>query len=134
MIKNNIINRDELDKLLKEYVNDFINKKDYPFVVSNSIPIVWFGNLNSYEKSNTRILTIGLNPSKEEFPLNNLPRFNIIDENLLKISNSTLINTLNDYFKINPYKRWFLKYNKLLNSIDASYGGVFDKKKYCYSH
>lgn len=125
---NNYINRNELDKLIQEYIDDFINKKDYSFVVSNSIPIVWFGNLDDYEKSANRILTIGLNPSKEEFPLNSFPRFNILDINLLKQSNYSLINTLNNYFNTNPYKRWFSKYNKLLSSVDASYGGVFNEK------
>lgn len=31
-----------------------------------SIPVLFFGNLDQYEKSKLRIITVGLNPSKEE--------------------------------------------------------------------
>ena len=118
-----------IDTLLKEYIADFIDKKDFSFVVQNSIPIVWFGNIDAYDQSPTRILTIGLNPSKEEFPKHAPPRFDRIDVELLKSSTDFLTNTLNNYFEKNPYIKWFSKYNKLLSSLDASYGGVFGKKE-----
>ncbi|MBQ4274293.1 MAG: hypothetical protein IJB94_04910 [Clostridia bacterium] len=118
-----------IDTLLKEYIADYINKKDYSFVVQDSVPIVWFGNIDAYDQSPTRILTIGLNPSKEEFPKHAPPRFDRIDVELLKSSTDFLANTLNNYFEKNPYIKWFSKYNKLLSSLDASYGGVFGKKE-----
>lgn len=116
-----------IDALLKEYITDYINKKDYSFVVKNSIPIVWFGDIDAYEQSSTRIVTIGLNPSKEEFPAHSNPRFESLDTETLKSSRESLAKTLNSYFKNNPYKKWFSKYNKLLRSVNASYGGIFDQ-------
>lgn len=123
------LDRVAIEILLGEYIDDFITKKNYPFVVKNSIPVVWFGDIDSYEKSKKRILTIGLNPSKEEFPQNVASRFEIIDFEKQPKSVQILTNTLNNYFRHNPYKRWFLKYNKLLNAIDSSYGGVMGKKE-----
>lgn len=118
-----------IDTLLKEYIADYISKKDYPFVVQNSIPVAWFGNMEAYENSPVRIVTIGLNPSKEEFPKHAPARFDKIDAETLKNSTDILTNTLNSYFEKNPYTGWFSKYNKLLSSLDASYDGIFGKKK-----
>lgn len=119
--KHNPISDNSLNCLLNEYIDDFLNKKSLSFVVKESIPIVWFGDIDSYMKSNTRVLTIGLNPSKEEFPEHN-PRFDIT----LKIP--MLYATLNEYFKRNPYTRWFLQYNELLSAFDCSFGGSFGNK------
>ena len=140
----------KIEQLLEEYICDFKSKTHLSFVVEHSIPIVWFGDINSYWGSNKKILTIGLNPSEKEFVIqrngtiddssqiirkeedksiwceyfDDYPsRFkdiyfykNSTDENLLELKN-----TLDDYFKNNPYT-WFKKNNKLLNILDCSYG------------
>jgi hypothetical protein len=38
------------------------------FVVDPAIPILFFGNSNRYFKSPLRVITVGKNPSNEEFP------------------------------------------------------------------
>ncbi len=40
-----------------------------PFVVSPSIPILYFGDAERYFRSNVKAITVGLNPSREEFPV-----------------------------------------------------------------
>jgi hypothetical protein len=37
-------------------------------VVEPSMPILYFGDVNPYRQSAVRIVTVGLNPSREEFP------------------------------------------------------------------
>lgn len=118
----------KLDDIILKYVEDFKRKKNLPFVVKDSIPIVYFGNLNAYQKSPLKVVTIGLNPSLQEFnfidnfgiphPLQN-PRFNTnIDFNSPDCI-AQLKTTLNNYFNITPYK-WFDKYEKLLGAIGPS--------------
>lgn len=127
----------EINKLLEEYIHDFNKKKNLPFVVKDSIPIVWFGDINMYLSSPKKILTVGLNPSEQEFMKKDSfgemvtlskyeQRFEQID--LSQGTNETnvaeLKNTLNNYFEVNPYK-WFNKYNKLIEVFDCSYGGKY---------
>jgi hypothetical protein len=108
-----------------------MSKKDLDFVVSPSIPIVWFGDIEKYQRSPKRILTISINPSLHEFPQSpKQPRFDIVD-----FSNSNaldaLYSTLNHYFYDNPYGNpydWFKKYNKLMSVLDCSYGGLYGNK------
>jgi hypothetical protein len=40
-------------------------------VIRPSVPNVWFGDLPAYEASPLRVVTVGLNPSNEEFPSTN---------------------------------------------------------------
>ena len=40
-----------------------------PRRVSPSLPILFFGNLHAYSSSRMRVLTVGLNPSLHEFPV-----------------------------------------------------------------
>ena len=124
---NSLIPTDALKSLLQKYVVDFMSKKDLDFVVSPSIPVVWFGDIEKYQRSPKRILTIALNPSLKEFPqLPALPRFKIVD-----FSGSDAIDalytTLNHYFYDNPYN-WFDKYNRLMSVLNCSYGGKYGDK------
>lgn len=41
----------ELNNLIQEYISDFIEKQNLSCVVKPSIPIVWFGDMEKYEKS-----------------------------------------------------------------------------------
>jgi hypothetical protein len=119
------IDRDELFALLQKYIDDFSAKRNLPFVVDSSIPVVWFGDIEKYQRSQKRVLTIGLNPSKEEFPAPpQMPRFDEIDFGSPN-SPEKLYSTLNRYFGVNPYTRWFNKYNTLVDVLDCSYGGIY---------
>ena len=87
------------------------------FLVSDSIPVPYFGDISSYLGSEHRILTAALNPSDREF---SDVRFDIaagLD------SPEGLEAELSKYFKINPYKKWFSSFEPVLNAMSASYGG-----------
>lgn len=122
--------KSELLSVVSEYIADFNKQNNNPtvnqYIVKNSIPIVWFGDIEKYIKSEKKLLTIGLNPSNQEFKEN---RFNIID--ISNPDNETaekLSKTLNQYFEENPYKFWFNKYERLINVFDCTYGGNIAKK------
>ncbi len=105
-----------LYKIIQEYLEDFNQKKACDFVVKPSIPIVWFGNLEKYRSSKGRIVTVALNPSLQEFPVDAAPRFNVN-----AAMPQELVPTLNRYFLDNPYKKWFGAFEFVLNCLDATY-------------
>ena len=87
-------------------------------IVDPSVPILWFGNLKEYMDSPTKIVTVGINPSKNEFYNPSKKVFQI--EYRLKgvtswagkscLSSSDIdayCTALNNYFSYNPYDRWF---------------------------
>lgn len=99
---------------------------DLDFVVKGSLPIPYFGDVAAYQASPLKVLTAALNPSHEEFPADN-PRFNIArglmgaDELEVELSN---------YFRFNPYRRWFRSFEPVLNGLGASYGGKMADEEY----
>ena len=113
-------NSPDLTPILKDYIEDFKRKKDWSFVVKDSIPIVWFGDIDAYFASNLKVVTIGLNPSDQEF---SSKRFDIIDFDNGNIDSQIdqLKKTLCNYFKNNPYWKWFNKYERLLDAKNCSY-------------
>jgi hypothetical protein len=87
------------------------------WVVPDSIPIVYFGNLQSYLDSRTRIVTVGLNPSGVEFDED---RFG--PEVKTSLRPDTLERALCNYFRDNPYTDWFDRaFETILQPLGASY-------------
>jgi len=92
-----------------------------------SIPVLFFGDLDQYQKSKQRIITVGLNPSKEEFPNNGFSRFKggkkLYEKGTLnEIDKEKYIEILSNYFHtINDAYEWFDSYKPLLNSMNASF-------------
>lgn len=100
-------------------------------VVSGSIPILWFGDIEDYANSPKRVITIGINPSRNEFGhIDN----NVFTPNLnsrIPISNSSTVPHLYDYiramaqyFRNNPLMSWFWPNETALNACDSTYGGI----------
>lgn len=110
-------NEEKLNEIIDLYYKDFLNKKDLPFIVKNSIPIIWFGDIDRFFSSTKRIVTISINPSLAEF---SEKRFNTNAR-----SHDELKSTLSHYFKFNPYIKWFQQYEKILNVFDSSYYGNY---------
>ena len=114
----------KLSLLFEKFIDDFLNKNDNALcnkhIVKNSIPIVYFGNLEKYKRSKRKIVTIGLNPSNNEFAEK---RFEIIDfkNGSRKDNIASLHNTLNRYFEVNPYNKWFYNGEYVLNVLGATY-------------
>jgi hypothetical protein len=102
-------------------------------IVNPSIPVLWFGDLIRYmEGSRKRVVTLAINPSSDEFRLNKKDLFNFIrfkqgkdiwfKDRLEDSDKLIFIDTLNEYFKDEPYK-WFKRLETPLNCIDATLGG-----------
>jgi hypothetical protein len=100
-----------------------------PYLVQPSVPILYFGDLEAYWRSPLRIVTVGLNPSKTEFPTARpFSRFPSA-EHLARLGGSlnddsirTYLGALNAYFRTQPYYQWFDgAYRSLLAGMDASF-------------
>jgi len=99
---------------------------DIPPVVCSAIPILFFGDLKRYCSSRIRIVTVGLNPSVNEFPKDNrFRRFpdaehlstTPADEKIV-----TYLRALSRYFHVDPYTGWFdPSYEPVLQGMGASY-------------
>ncbi|MGI8915768.1 MAG: hypothetical protein ACR2JY_18635 [Chloroflexota bacterium] len=94
-------------------------------VVKPAIPILFFGDIESFRGSPVRVVTVGLNPSRAEFPPDRpLARFPAAAG--LRELNSTrdsdrYVAALSNYFREDPYRAWFATYDGLLEGLDASF-------------
>ena len=89
-------------------------------VVDPAVPILYFGDREAYLSSPWRIITVGLNPSRAEFPREDpFKRFPLARGHAE--SGDDYLAALDTYFKTDPYKSWFSSYESLLNGLDASY-------------
>jgi hypothetical protein len=94
-------------------------------VTPHSAPILYFGDLDAYRASSLRVITVGVNPSGEEYPAGApWSRFPVAAsaaaEDVVPLLPDYL-RALNNYFQLRPYKRWFGSYEPALNGLDASY-------------
>ena len=97
-----------------------------PWVV-NSCPILLFGDLDGYRSSTLRIVTVGLNPSFQEFPEDSLyRRFPALD-GIAKPSPEVYFGAMSDYFRIDPYSSWFdSSFRSILAGLGASFDGSLE--------
>jgi hypothetical protein len=116
-----------IEKLAQEIwsYKEALDVKKYK-IKDPSIPIMYFGDYEAYQQSPLKIITVGLNPSHEEFPINNIfSRFRGAEnldskEKLSPEDTSKYLNSLNTYFKNNSYK-WFDSFEPILNPMNASF-------------
>lgn len=116
-----------LDALIRESWHAYRQAEDHPFLVKPSIPVLFFGDSDQYFSSKLKIITVGLNPSRGEFPnQNRFLRFNsargIYPDILRGKFYPAYLKALNEYFKNVPYG-WFNCFEDLLTGIDCSYYG-----------
>lgn len=121
----------ELNDLIDSYWSDYVKHKDKDYIVKPSIPIVWFGDMEAYKKSKIKVITIAINPSNNEFPngADGEPSFSRFlkakelykKDTLSQDDKILLAQTLNSYFKNEPYMKWFKRFEKPLNVLDVSY-------------
>lgn len=94
-------------------------------LVRPSVPILFFGDSEGYLASRVRVLTVGLNPSLAEFPTADpLSRFEYAGpvDGSPDINLSAYLKSLNEYFRLNPYRKWFdPSFEPMLNGAGASY-------------
>ena len=115
------MNQAKLHEVAERAWRAFEHASALPSRVVPAIPILFFGDLDAYCSSKTRVLTVGLNPSLREFPTEApFKRFPLAES--AKISEPGIyIDALSAYFQIEPYGRWFSAFESMLNGMEASY-------------
>ena len=101
-------------------------RAELPYLVRPSAPILFFGDSGKYERSALKAITVGLNPSKAEFPpedpFGRFPATREITPPLLDGSLDAYRAALDEYFRIDPYRAWFKpSFESLLRGLDSSY-------------
>jgi len=106
---------------VKEAWRAFSRATALPSHVSPSIPILFFGNLQAYCTSRTRVLTVGLNPSLHEFPGDSPFRRFPLAEGVTVGEMGRYLDALSAYFRTEPYRGWFSAFEPFLNGLEATY-------------
>ena len=89
--------------------------------ITPSIPILFFGDLDAYQQSGTRILTVGLNPSFHEFSMDSPFQHFPLAKGISASEPDRYLDTLSAYFGADPYRSWFSAFELTLNGLGASY-------------
>jgi len=115
-----------MDTLIEECWRIYKNFEKEDFLVKPSIPILFFGDYDKYFRSEIKVITVGLNPSKREFPSDEpflrFPNLKDIYQELLAGKHyEEYLWALSNYFRNKPYKGWFNSFEALLNGLGCSY-------------
>jgi hypothetical protein len=118
--------RELIDRSLQEL---FEFKKE---VVRSSMPILFFGNLERYNKSKRRkVVTVGLNPSRDEFPegkrFSRFPAMRGWSPDTF--DHNDYIKSLSCYFDGDYYQTYFDDFEDVIQVFCASYhcGNLYDR-------
>lgn len=105
-------------------------KVSVPPAVHPSIPILFFGDYGAYFDSAIRIVTVGLNPSSQEFPTDGpFSRFpsseQLIGSGCSSDADRDLyLRCLPEYYRVRPYWKWFNgAFQSVLQGAGAAYFG-----------
>lgn len=94
-------------------------------LVRPAIPVLFFGDSVEFLGSPRKVITVGLNPSRKEFPREDPSlRFPGCSEFGARgeVDLPHYLRTLNDYFRVSPYRDWFdLSFEGILRGMGASY-------------
>ena len=113
--------RQRLGKAVEKAWRAFEGVKGFEWRVSPAIPVLFFGDLGAYWRSELRVLTVGLNPSLHEFPADS-PRGRFpLARGLAPDEADRYLDALSAYFRTAPYRAWFSAFEPLLNGARASY-------------
>ncbi|MFC3193208.1 hypothetical protein ACFODZ_03025 [Marinicella sediminis] len=117
------------NELIQETMAYFHLHKSNRFVVSPSLPILFFGDIDAYSRSSLKIVTVGKNPSDNEFKINKDDPYSFCRFPDWSNSIESLTNCLKSYFKNKPLKQWFSCYEPILNGAESSYyDGAFKNR------
>ena len=106
------------DEIIEDTRQHFYKIQGEQFVVPDSIPILFFGDIKRYLNSPLKIITVAKNPSDKEFP----KKFKRFDTDRLNLKNNdAYLETLSKYFDRDPFTKWFNNFEKLLQHLGASY-------------
>jgi hypothetical protein len=115
-----------LAALIDEAWRLYLNAADNPVVVKPSIPLPYWGDGDHYAASPLKIVTVGLNPSRREFPVDDpFLRFRAAERIDLRdreeAARAAYLDALHNYFRIAPYRAWFDWFEQVLRGMDASF-------------
>jgi hypothetical protein len=115
-----------VESLVSEAWRIYNRAGDNPCVVRPSIPILYFGDRDAYLRSPLKVITVGLNPSRCEFPEGDrFARFRQAEHVCPGVLHGRFyeeyLAALNEYFHLMPYRRWFNAFEPLLNGMEGSY-------------
>jgi hypothetical protein len=116
---------------MKELVQDIMlsfnqMRESQKIITYPSIPILYLGDHDQYLISNPKVITVGLNPSHKEFPLESrftrFPETENIDTSQTLSENNIwkYLTSLNNYFNYKPHN-WFDSYDPISNGMNTSY-------------
>jgi hypothetical protein len=120
---------DAMNSLIRDAWQMYRDNQHERFLVKPSIPILFFGDSERYFSSELKVITLGLNPSKVEFPdEDRFRRFNaarsVYPQILEGSAYEDYLRALNGYFRKppnDPYIAWFNSFEPLLNGLECSY-------------
>ncbi len=115
-----------INSLIEDAWRLYHRSENTPCVVKPSIPILYFGDCERYARSPLKVITVGLNPSRLEFPADGpFRRFpqacNLYPDVLHGCGYPEYLAALNDYFRRDPYLGWFGSLEPLLEGMEASF-------------
>ena len=118
--------RDKLSGVVDRAWGSFEAAASLESRVYPALPILFFGDLDAYEKlgkdSGRRVLTVGLNPSSREFhECAPFQRFPLAERFPLDQDQKRYLDALSAYFRTHPYEEWFRHFEPLLEGMGASY-------------
>jgi hypothetical protein len=105
------------------------HEEELPWLVRPSAPVLFFGDSKAYERSPLKVITVGLNPSRKEFPPKDpyarFPGARGLYPGILNgEGQGKYLETLDAYFRTAPYTAWFRPaFESVLLGMDASYFG-----------
>ena len=89
--------------------------------VHPAMPILFFGDFEAYDASPVRMVTVGSNPSHQEFPEGSPFRRFPGCAGVTAADGGRYLQGLCSYFRADPYRRWFRLYDVALGGARASY-------------
>jgi hypothetical protein len=106
--------------LLNSVNQYFARHKSQSFVVNPSIPILYFGNEEAYRASDLKVITVGKNPSLNEFLDKGLGKYNVLYR-FPNFNGKNYTSVWNEYFQKRPLIQWFSAFEPILNGMGCSY-------------
>jgi hypothetical protein len=95
--------------------------KNESYVVKPSLPILYFGNIVDYMSSELKVITVGKNPSDNEFRLSKSKVFSFCRFPKWDEEKMNLLESLNSYFDERTSLQWFSCYEPILKGMNNSY-------------
>ena len=113
--------RQRLARSVERAWEAFDRASSQPSRVTPSVPILFFGDLDPYWTSPLRVVTVGLNPSRYEFPVGDPFRRFPLGGDSGDREPGRYLDAMSAYFVTEPYSNWFNAFEQLLNGAGASY-------------